>query len=192
MQHGLKNKLLILSCARLDKKNRFEFFIDCLPDLIKQYPDLVWCVIGKGEEENILKNKASSLGIDAYIKWLGAIYKQEELAPWFMSSRLLVHPGSIGLSLMHAMGYGLPVVTHNNLDMQMPEIAALDDGYNGVLYREHNMDSLIAGINRVLCDIDLTNTLSKNSRATVESRFNTRIMAENFMKLEGEIRDMMQ
>ena len=184
---GLTDKMLLLSCARLDKKNRYEFFIECLPALVELYPDLIWCVIGKGEEEERLRSKAQSLGVAKHIRWLGAIYNQEELAPWFLCSQLFVHPGSIGLSLMHAMGYGLPVVTHDNIEMQMPEIAALKNGENGILYRENDQESLIKTISKVLDDTNYARKLSEYSLETVRKYFNTQIMSQNFIALEKVI-----
>ena len=89
--------------------------------------------IEEAEEEN-LKQKAKQLGVDNNIIWLGAIYEQESLAPWFLYSKALIHPGAIGLSLLHSMGYGLPVLTHSNLDMHMPEIAAFKEGMNGLFF----------------------------------------------------------
>ena len=62
------------------------------------------------------------------IRWLGALYEQEVMAPWFLSAKVFVYPGYIGLSIMHAMGYGLPVITHDNMDNQSPEVAALRNG----------------------------------------------------------------
>ena len=186
-KHGLMNKSIILSCARLTEKNQFDLFIDCLPELIKQHNNIIWCVIGDGEVKPLLKQKARQLNVDKYIKWIGEIYTQDELAPWFMCSRLLVHPGSIGLSLIHAMSYGLPVVTHDNKKTQMPEFAVLKNEYNGMLYRENFNSSLIATVNRLLEDDNLIHYISKNSRKTVEKSYNTRVMAERFIQLSNMI-----
>lgn len=186
-EHGLDDRLMILSCSRLDEKNRFDLFVDCLPDLVEKYPELLWCVIGDGSAEYMLKDMAENKHVSKHILWLGAIYDQDELAPWFMSSRLLVHPGSIGLSLMHAMGYGLPVVTHDNMDLQMPEIAALEDGVNGVLYREGCKKSLISKVSMLLDNPAMLNELSKCALKTARTEYNTEIMASNFIKINNMI-----
>ncbi|MCW9014368.1 MAG: glycosyltransferase family 4 protein [Gammaproteobacteria bacterium] len=190
-EHGIENKILILSCARLVTKNRFEMVVECLPVLVKKYPDLVWCVIGDGEEKVHLQAKANELKVSHHIKWLGPIYSQDELAPWFLSSLILVHPGSIGLSLIHAMAYSLPVITHNNLDMQMPEIAAMEDGVNGLLFAEDDKEAFIRKLSRSLEEDGLLEALSKNARITVSTNYNTKMMAEKFIGMVNKIEEEM-
>jgi len=180
---GLQKKRLFLSCARLDKKNQYGLFLECLPEIINMYPDIIWCVIGKGDEETNLKKRAKELGINSNIKWVGAVYDQVKLAPWFLSSVALIHPGAIGLSLLHAMGYGLPVITHNNYNQQMPEISALKNGVNGLLFDYRKNESLIAAVQKLLEDNELRLKLSKHALQTAETRYNTKIMTNNFIQM---------
>ena len=140
---GLSGKTVLLSCARLVEKNRFDQMIDSLPALAARHEDLVWCVIGTGDQDASLRERAEQKGVADHIVWVGELYGEDDLAPWFLSSRLLVHPGAIGLTLMHGFGYGLPVITHDNLAFQMPEIAAFEDGVNGALFRENDPESLL-------------------------------------------------
>ncbi|VAW62694.1 hypothetical protein MNBD_GAMMA11-228 [hydrothermal vent metagenome] len=181
--NDLSGKILLLSCARLDKKNSYDMFLDCLVEIVSNNSDVVWCIIGKGEEESSLKDKADGLGVSANIKWVGALYEQTELAPWFLSSVALIHPGAIGLSLLHAMGYGLPVITHDNNSCQMPEIAALKNNFNGMRYQYGSRASLIESVNSVLKNSELREQLSENALNTARSEYNTDIMANNFIKM---------
>jgi len=188
---GVSDKRIILSCARLEEKNKYDLLIDCLPNLVVKYPDLLWCVIGDGAEKKALQARAQELHVDQHIKWLGAIYTQEALAPWFLSSECLVHPGAIGLSLMHSMGYGLPVVTHDNEDKQMPEIAALVDGVNGLMFSEGDTKSLTEVVYSLLDDNDLQKKLSSNAFKTIAENYNTEKMAEKFITMVNKIEENM-
>ena len=58
-----------------------------------------------------LQSIAEELDVEQYVRWLGSIYDEAQLAPWFLTADAFVYPGAIGLSVLHAMGYGLPVVT---------------------------------------------------------------------------------
>lgn len=185
--NNLIGKTILLSCARLDAKNKFNIFLPVLKKLVKDYPNLIWCVIGNGDEEQSLKNIANELGIDGHITWLGAIYDQEDLAPWFLSSALLLHPGSIGLSLIHAMSYGLPVLTHDNIEMQMPEIAALENNVNGFLFKENNTASMVSKIRNVLDNNVPISEISVSARTTINDKYNTKIMSENFIRLTSSV-----
>jgi len=189
IDNGVDDRSIILSCARLEPKNNFGLFLNCLDKLVNEHPDILWCVIGKGEEELKLKQKATDLKLDKHIRWLGAIYEQDKLAPWFLSSKLLVHPGSIGLSLLHAMGYGLPVLTHNNLDMQMPEIAALKDQVNGLLYVDGDQDSLVDKVNSVISGKVDVERISKNAKLTASREYNTEVMSNKLITMNEAIQE---
>lgn len=180
---GLEHRIIVLSCARLEKKNRFDVMIQCMPELIRAFDNVLWCVIGDGPMATELKAHAKSVGVDAHILWLGAIYDEEELAAWFLVSKCFVHPGAIGLSLLHAFGYGLPVITHDNARNQMPEIAALRDRWNGLLYRENDPNALLEKIIHLLRDEHTLSEMSNNARAVAATEFNTEIMASRFTEL---------
>jgi len=179
-EQQLQDHLLILSCARLEPKNQFQNMIECLPELLDRFPSLIWCVIGGGQEAKSLESKAIELGVNSAIRWLGPLYDEAQLAPWFLSAKVLVHPGSVGLSLLHAFGYGVPVITHNNAHHHMPEFAALQPGINGEIYTYGDKKSMTSKISELLNN---PTRLGLNARLTAENRFNTRIMAERFHKI---------
>ena len=182
-QHGLQGRTVLLSCARLIDKNRFDVMLEALPALADMDESLVWAVIGSGEEADALRSMASDLGVNDRIRWVGEVYDESELAPWFMSSKLLVHPGAIGLTLMHAFGYGLPVVTHGNVAHHMPEIAAFDDGVNGRQFREGDAESLVDAVSAMLRNAPLLSSMSAAALSTVRDRYNTNVMATRFCEV---------
>jgi glycosyltransferase involved in cell wall biosynthesis len=181
--NALENKRLVLSCARLIEKNKFELMLNLLPEIIKEKPEIIWCVVGDGDKKQELMNLAVALGVEKHVRWKGAIYNEEELAPLFLSAEFLVHPGAIGLSLMHAFGYGLPVITHNNEADQMPEFAALEDGVTGFLIEQDSPVSLKEKILGVLVDSELREQASIKALNTVREGYNTKVMADRFMQM---------
>ena len=183
---GLAGRPIVLSVARLDRKNRFDLFLEALPELLTVIPELLWCVIGDGPERDSLERRTRELGLIGGVRWLGAIYREDELAPWFLTARCLVHPGAIGLSLLHAFGYGLPVVTHNRLEGHMPEIHALIDGRNGLLYRDGDRRDLIEKVKTLVGRKPDGFDFGAEAKSTARERFNTRIMAERFCAIALE------
>jgi glycosyltransferase involved in cell wall biosynthesis len=180
--HGLQHRLVIVSCARLLEKNRFDVMIQCMPGLISAFNNILWCVIGDGPLASQLKAQAKGVGVDGNILWVGQTYDEDDLAPWFLISECCIHPGAIGLSVLHAFGYGLPVITHDNMRNHMPEIAVLRDGWNGLLYRENDSGALLEKILELLRDGRKRSEMRDNARA-VTAKFNTRIMASRFVEL---------
>jgi len=182
-ERDLENRMVLLSCARLIPKNRFDLVIDALPELLKIEPSLVWCVLGDGSERERLKRHAQRRGVSHAIRWQGALYDEKALAPWFLSSVALVHPGAVGLTLLHAFGYGLPVVTHDDRQQQMPEIAALKDGHNGLLFRSGDVRSLVENLVKLMREPQLRAALSEAARHTARKEFNTEVMANRFSEM---------
>jgi len=174
---GLSGRTLVLSCARLESKNRFERLLDCIPALKARHPNLLWCVIGDGPQAAELQARTTAAGLRDNVRWLGAIYEENRLAPWFLSAQALVHPGAIGLSLLHAFGYGLPVVTHDAGGQHMPEFAALTNGTNGRVYPREDTDAMTSAI---LAAIDESPQLGAQAKTLAQTRFNTCIMAARF------------
>lgn len=182
-QMDLNGKRLVLSVARLERKNRFDLVIEAVSRLRDDFPDLVWCLIGGGTEEERLRKAVKDCGLESCVRFVGPVYDENLLAPWFLCSDFLIHPGAIGLTLLHAFGYGLPVVTHDNSKNQMPEFAALRNGKNGLLFVENQVDSLVEAMSRLLGDAPLRQSLRAACLQTARSEFNTAIMAERFIGL---------
>lgn len=186
-EQEIEERPIVLSVARLVPKNQFDVVISVLPQLLQSVPDLLWCVIGDGELRESLQFQAKELGVDAHIRWLGAIYEEEELAPWFLSSDVMVHPAGIGLSLNHAFGYGVPVVTHDQIKKHNPEIAVLKDKVNGFLYEEGNDDALCHFLITLLQDESLRREMGERALETVRTEYNTAVMANRYAEIVWDV-----
>ena len=180
-ERGLQQKTVVLSVARLIEKNHFQLFVRALPQLIVEHPQLVWCVIGGGPQQEELEQLALKLGVGTHVRWVGPLYEESSLAPWFLSSRCLIHPGAVGLTMLHAFGYGLPVITNNRFDEQMPEIAAFHEGENGLSFTPGNVAELQDAVRRFLGDPAAAREMGLQGRRLVREEFNTDVMADRFI-----------
>lgn len=95
---------------------------------------------------------------------------------------VLLSQENIGLSLLHAFGYGLPVVTSDRLDAQNPEIEALRPSQNGLLYRHGDFKALAESLRELLTNEALRNALSKEAQRTVTEDFSLERMVDGFDK----------
>ncbi len=101
-------------------------------------------LVGDGPERARLQDLASSLGVRVHFE--GACYHEERIAQLMLASNVTVAPGKVGLTAMHSMIYGVPVVTHGNADDQMPEFEAVIPGVTGSLFEQGDLESLVAAI----------------------------------------------
>ena len=81
--------------------------------------------IGGGETEEELKELAKELGLEKNVWFYGPCYDEKELSGLIYNADLCVSPGNVGLTAMHTMVFGTPVLTHNDLRLYMREKLAL-------------------------------------------------------------------
>lgn len=183
IRNGVRDKLLLLSSSRLELKNKFEHVLYALPSILKLYPNVIWCVIGDGPNRDFLESLVKEKGLRENVLFLRAIYAEEELAPWFLSSKLLIHPGAIGLTLLHAFGYGLPVVTHDLISSHGPEFGAFENDETGSTFKIDNVEDLSKTIISLLEDDEKIRKMSRNVLSLVQNKYNVNIMVDRFIKI---------
>ena len=183
IQHNISNRTLLLSCARLEYKNKYHQFIKALPAIVTNIPNILWCIIGNGPEKEKLEYLVKKYKLSEYVKFVGEIYNEYELAPWFLTSELFIHPAAIGLSIMHAFGYGLPVVTHGNSERQNPEYAAFEAGLTGLNFMEDNVTDLSDTVIKLLDDNIVRIRMKKYVQYIARNKYNVDVMVERFVDI---------
>lgn len=151
-QHNLEHGPTLFFVSRLIQENRTDLLLDAAARLTGDFPHLRVVIVGDGPVRAALEQQAARLNIADRVTFTGAIYQERELAPWFVSSDLFAYPRNIGLSLQHAMGYGLPVVTTDDQASWAPEVEALKPWMNGMFYRDGSVEDLTDVIRLILRD----------------------------------------
>jgi glycosyltransferase involved in cell wall biosynthesis len=168
----------LLFIGRLTKKARVELLLRALHHLGHCAPHLH--VVGDGSERDGLKSLSVTLGLGDCITWHGDVTEESAIAEVANRCQAFVYPGEVGLSLIHAMMYGLPAIVHDSRRSHMPEIAAFIPGETGTTFRMGDAADLASAINFALgCESQLASW----SQAAVErtrGTFNTEDMADRF------------
>ena len=172
---------VLLFCGRLLPKADLAFLIGALPLVVARWPNVLLTIIGDGPERPRLQSLTKELGVEKYIRWLGSIYDEAELAPWFLAADAFVFPGAIGLSVLHAMGYGLPVLTHSDSTRHGPEFAAIDAGVNSLTYKGGVPNDFLLQLSRLLDDDTFRVSLSSAARETVATTYSMDGMVKRFV-----------
>ncbi|MCW5756345.1 MAG: glycosyltransferase [Phycisphaeraceae bacterium] len=177
---GIEGARVVLFVSRLIPDNRTDLLLHAASSLMTQVPDLVVAIVGDGQQRAELEALAARLGIGDRVRFTGAIYGEQALAPWFLSSMVFCYPSSLGLSVLHAMGYGLPVVTSSDMSRQMPEAWAVVDGKNGLLVDLGQPASLAGALGRVLTDEQLRERLARGAHQTALERYTLANMVDGY------------
>ena len=106
----------VLSVGRLTRFKRVDFLLKVFKEMLTTHPDLVYHIVGTGEDEVCLRSQARELGVEAQVVFHGAV-TDAALVELYRRSLLLLH-GSInepfGIAPLEAIACGTPVVAHRS------------------------------------------------------------------------------
>ncbi len=183
-KHGIAGPM-VLFVSRLLEDNKIDMLFEAASKLGEEFPDLKVAVVGGGPDRERLEHRAKALGVESCVLMPGPVYDERELAAWFLASSVFCYPVNIGLSILHAMAYGLPVVTSDDIPSHNPEIEALRDGENGLLYADGSVSDMAAKLRAVIADSDLRSKLGREAERTALEEFTLERMVDG---MEGAIR----
>jgi glycosyltransferase involved in cell wall biosynthesis len=135
------NQLNIIFVGRLTKEKKLNMLLEAA-SLLSDRVDIIVSIVGDGSERKSLEEQAKNKRLLGRVVFYGAIYDEDRLAQLISASDIMVSPGNVGLTAMHALAYGTPVVSHSNASTQMPEFEAICPDLTGDLFEENNLHSL--------------------------------------------------
>lgn len=181
-ENNIFSNNIIISSGRVNAVHQHIVALKALELVKSEISDVLWVVIGSGNELQNLKDKSKELNLEDNIVFLGEVYDETIKAPWFLISKILIHPGYIGLSIFNSFGYGLPVITHNNINNHSPEFYLFQENKTGYLFLEGNHYDLSEKIKFALKSNN-SDEMKRYVLNIVKSKHNTEKMAVNFFTL---------
>ena len=103
-------------------------------------------IVGEGPEKEKLQDLVRAKTIEEQVWFYGACYDEIENAELIYNSDVCVTPGDVGLTAIHTMMFGVPVITHNCYPSQGPEFETIREGVTGQFYQYGNIQSLASAI----------------------------------------------
>ena len=180
-----KRRSNFLFIGRLTKKASLGLLIEAMSD--KALSDVHLHVIGDGEEDIRLSGQADVLGVAARITWYGGTTDELRIAEITNRCAGFVYPGPVGLSLIHAMGYGLPCIVHSDTLRQGPEIAAFEEGRTGRSFKNGSVKSLVSAISGLLSDPEGRVKMAARCIEVTRDNYTTESMAVRFAEFVKSI-----
>lgn len=133
----------LIFIGRLTAVKRLDLLIEALAMLKEQGKMFNLTLIGDGTERQSLQQLAKVKEVESQVWFYGACYDERTNAELIYNADLCVSPGNVGLTAMHVMMFGTPVVTHNNFSHQMPEFESIHSGITGGFFVQNDVDSLV-------------------------------------------------
>jgi glycosyltransferase involved in cell wall biosynthesis len=132
----------LLYLGRIQKIKKIDYIIEVLHSL--KLKNIVYnCIIVGFESENTnLKALVSEYHLEGQVWFYGECYDEKVLSTLIYNADLTVSPGNVGLTAMHSMVYGTPVITHGTFANQMPEFEVIESGITGDFFEEDSLTDL--------------------------------------------------
>lgn len=131
---------VICSC-RLQPKKRLELLIRAAARLAERGEPVNVIIIGDGPERSRLEELARLERVPVHFE--GACYDESRIALLTMASDLTVCPGFIGLTAIHSMAYGVPVITNKRSSDEAPEVESIIPGQTGDVFEDGDAEDLV-------------------------------------------------
>ena len=165
-----KKKLpIIVFIGRLTKNKKIDILIKSVGVINKDKPRVNLLIIGDGPQNKDLKLLSDKILNQTNFLFYGEVYDEKKIAELLYKSSICVSPGNIGLTAIHALSYGTPIASHNNLKLQMPEAESIIDGENGFLFEQNDVIDLS---NKILFWIENKKTNKKSIRKIIDEKYN--------------------
>ena len=136
-------------------------------------------IVGKGAEEQAIREQIKSLNLENDIILCGAIYDENILRDYFLDAKLCISPKQAGLSVPKSLGYGCPFVTHPDA-ITGGERNNIIDKYNGIYYNttKELSEILIASVEK---ETEFA-TMAENAREYYHNECPLQKMADGALK----------
>ncbi|HEY5512419.1 MAG TPA: glycosyltransferase [Geomonas sp.] len=180
---GIGEKSRVIGTAsRLEEVKNIPMMLRGYQRVLDACPDTVLLVAGRGSQAASLEALARELGIDERVRFLGLRSDLPELFKLMEVFLLVSFTEGISLTLLEAMGSGVPaVVTRAGGN---PEVVI--DGVTGHLVEIGDDETLSLRVIELLNHSEKAAQLGASGRDRVRSEFSFRSMMDRYLKLYQE------
>ena len=132
----------IVVIGRLNYRKKLDLLFESLNILKEKNISFNVTLVGDGDARNSLIEKAANFNLTDSVWFYGACYSEEMNAELMYNADLCVTPGDIGLTAIHALMFGVPVITHDDFIHQGPEFESIVPGVTGQYFKHDDANSL--------------------------------------------------
>ncbi len=173
-------KRYALFVGRLNPLKRPTYAVQVFRRIKEVHANAQFLIVGDGPERLAVADYIRREAVSG-VHLLGAVYDDERLARLFTLSEVLLMPANLGLVVVHAFCFGLPIVTERSAT-HGPEIEYLADGENGWMVEASRPQETADRAQLLLADSGLWSRMSANARQTAVADADVRVMVKSMYK----------
>lgn len=133
---------VIIFLGRIQRIKRIDLMLGAIGLLNAQGFGCNLLIVGDEFEDINLDKLVHENKLSSNVWLFGSTYEEQVIGPLIYNAAVTVSPGNVGLTAIHSLTYGTPVITHNNFSNQMPEFEAILDGETGSFFNEDSIEDL--------------------------------------------------
>ena len=144
---GNDNPVLIY-CGRIQKRKRLDLLINCLERLNQEGFPTNLMMVGADDEGTGIDRLVKEKGLTDKVWSYGPCFDERLLGEFFSSATVCISPGNVGLTAIHSLSYGCPVITHGDFPYQMPEFEAIRPNITGAFFKREDINDMTETIKK--------------------------------------------
>lgn len=159
----------IIYVGRIQRIKRIDQIVEAVELLFSENKVINLVIVGQNVDYPEFDDKINASSVRDNIWVYGPCFDETKNAELLYNSQVLVSPGNVGLSCIHSLSYGTPVITNDNRCTQMPEHGAIIDGVTGTFFKENDIADLACKIWEWASKSDFDRAKTRNNaRLTIE------------------------
>jgi len=171
--------------ARLSEVKGHTFFIQAMPDILKEIPNCFFLIVGEGKLRGRLIGQVKDLNLSRSVFFLPT---QADTPKILSIIDCLVNPSlqeGLGLSIIEAQAAGVPVVAFAVGGI----VSLIRDNHTGLLAQPQDARSLSAAVVRIFKDNNLREHVVKNARENIKQNFSIDKMVEETLVVYSKAKE---
>jgi phosphatidylinositol alpha-1,6-mannosyltransferase len=173
-QLGWGERPVVLTVGRLQKRKGHDILLQALPEIIRRVPELLYVIVGEGEERPRLERLIAELQLECHVQMLGELQDQP-LVEAYQQCDLFVLPNrdvagdieGFGMVLLEAQACGRAVIAGDSggtAETMQPNISGLILDCTQPKTLEHSIPEL-------LLDTECRRAMGRAGRTWTEAHF---------------------
>jgi glycosyltransferase involved in cell wall biosynthesis len=177
------DKLLIGTAGRLVPQKGMQYFLRAAREILNEFPNVLFAIVGDGPERSTLEALSKELGIEKNVTFTGARSDMPNVL------------ASLDIFVLASVDEGMPMVLLETLASGRPAIASdvggvaklVVPGETGILVRRADVDGLTLSIRSLVINSDLRQRLGRNGRIRIRENFSSQVMTQSYLRLYEDL-----
>lgn len=183
-KHFFNKNHVIIFVGRLTSVKRLDILLEALYKLKERKEEYNLVLVGDGPEKSNLLMLVNTLGLSKSVWFYGECYDEQKNAELIYNADICVSPGNVGLTAIHALMFGTPIITHNDFKWQMPEFEVIQEGKTGMFFKYNSSSDLANTISEWFIKMaDKRDVVRKNCYKKIDISWNPHYQIELLKKV---------